>query len=143
MPDDESHSSTAPLDFDILDRLGHRLEGSARFSDVVFRPAYAPDSVVVEYDLGYFPAGVDRAYMRIRWYANDDFSVHYSEQYENGSHWECRWDRHPNSHNSRNHFHPPPAAETPGTDQEYPRDWREMLAFVLRELDARIEAFWE
>ncbi|MFN3270108.1 MAG: response regulator transcription factor, partial [Candidatus Kapaibacteriota bacterium] len=81
------------------------------------------DIVIADYDLGYFPSGVTRAYLRIRWFETDDFSIHYSEQYQTGNSWECRWDRHPNDHNTREHFHPPPDAPTPGEDQDYPDEW--------------------
>ena len=137
-----SRDATA-IDFDTLDRIGQRLASSTRFDDVEFRPPYAPDSVVVEYDLGYFPALVERAYLRIRWFENGDFNVHYSEQYGDGDPWECRWDRHPNDHNNREHFHPPPDAGKPGINESYPGDWRDVLTTILGELDERIKAFWE
>ena len=41
MPEDEipdSGEDTAPIDYDVLDRLGHRLAGSERFEDVEYRP---------------------------------------------------------------------------------------------------------
>lgn len=131
------------VDYDILGRIGRYLETSNRFSEVVFRPEYAPNSVVAEYDMGYFPAAVERAYLRIRWYETADFNAHYSEQYADGTNWECRWDRHPNEHNTRGHFHPPPDAATPGADVAYSRDWRDVLSLAMRDLDERIEAFWE
>jgi hypothetical protein len=115
---------------------------SARFDEVHARPSYAPNAVVADYDLGYFPGGVTRAYLRIRWFETDDFSIHYSEQYQTENSWECRWDRHPNDHNTREHFHPPPDAPTPGDDADYPDEWRDVLATVLTRLDERIEAFW-
>lgn len=135
--------SAASVDFDLLDRMGRRLRPSARFQTVELRPLYAPDSLVAEYDLGYFPPGVDRADLRIRWYENDDFHVHYSERHDDGRRWQCRWDRHPNNHNTRDHFHPPPDATTPGRDEDFPRDWRDVLTTVLRALDRHIEAYWE
>lgn len=146
MPEGQDQHSTgdaASIDFDILDRIGDRFASSGRFEDVAFRPPYAPDSVVLAYDAGYYPVAVERAYLRIRWYENDDFNVHYSEQYADGDHWECRWDRHPNDHNDREHFHPPPDAEKPGRDERYPTDWRDVMTMVLRDLDDRIESFWE
>lgn len=73
----------------------------------------------------------------------DDFTVHYSEQYGSGELWECRWDRHPNEHDSREHVHPPPNAATPGADAEYATDWRDVLARVLGALDERVQSFWE
>jgi hypothetical protein len=132
-----------PLDVDILDRIGQRLAGSDRFSTVTVQPESARDSVVAEFDLGFYPAAVERAYLQIRWFQTDDFSVHYLEAYASRETWECRWDRHPNDHNTREHFHPPPDAPTPGTDAAYPNDWRAVLTHVLKRLDERIEAFWD
>lgn len=134
---------TVGIDYDVLDRIGTRLAGSERFSEVAIRPQYAPNSVVAEYDVGYYPAAVERTFLRIRWFENDDFYVHYSEQYVNGDQWECRWDRHPNQHNTRDHFHPPPDAATPGVDESYSVDWRDVLTEVLQALDDRVQVFWK
>lgn len=131
-----------PIDLDVLDRIETHLAGSERFSGVEFQPAHAPNSVVAEYDLGYFPPSVTRAYLDLRWYVTDDFNIHYSEQYDDGDQWECRWDRHPNEHNTREHFHPPPTAEKPGEDAEFPWEWQDVLTLVLEELDARVQSFW-
>jgi len=143
MPDEPGDPpTTGPIDAELLDRVAAHLVRSARFDAVEARPAYAPSAVVADYDLGYFPGGVTRASLRIRWFGTDDFSVHYAEQYRTGESWECRWDRHPNDHNTREHVHPPPAARTHGEDASYPVDWRDALATVLNHLDERIEAFW-
>lgn len=142
-PDDAPDDRVGPIDHDVLDRIARRLDSSARFSTVDARPAYAPNSVVADYDLGYLPNAVDRAYLRIRWFETDDFHVHYAEQYDDGSSWECRWDRHPNEHSTRDHFHPPPEAATPGVDEDFPRDWRDVLSRGLGELDDRLMAFWD
>lgn len=131
------------IDYDILDQIAHRLAGSTRFSVVQSQPEYAPSSVVADYEMGYFPSGVERAYLRIRWFETNDFSVHYSEQYSDDTSWECRWDRHPNGHNTRGHFHPPPDAATPGEDAEFADDWRDILTSVLNDLDDRVKAFWD
>jgi len=141
---DAPRDDIADIDYDALDRVATtQLVGSERFAEVLIRPSYAPDSVVAEYDTGYFPAAIEGAYLRIRWFENDDFNVHYSEQYSDGGRWECRWDRHPNRHNARNHFHPPPDAATPGVDETYSTDWRDVLTQILQALDERIQAFWE
>jgi hypothetical protein len=134
--------STGPIDTELLDRIAAHLARSTRFETVSTRPSYAPNAVVAEYDLGYFPGGVTRASLRIRWFETDDFSIHYAEQYRTETSWECRWDRHPNDHNTREHFHPPPDAVTPGEDADYPGEWRTVLSLVLTRLDERIEAFW-
>jgi hypothetical protein len=143
MPDDGPKPRTGPIDADVLGRIAGRIETSARFSTVAYRPESAPNAVVADYDTGYFPTVVERAYLRIRWFETDDFSVHYSEQYSDGTTWECRWDRHPNDHNTRAHFHPPPDAVTPGRDTTYPVDWRDILTRVLSELDDRVQSLWE
>ena len=144
MPDDVTEPpDRGPVDSELLDRIATHLARSNRFNSIDTRPAYAPNAVIADYDLGYFPNGVTRAYLRIRWFETDDFSIHYSEQYRTGNAWECRWDSHPNDHNTREHFHPPSDASTPGTDAEYPDDWRDVFATVLTRLDDRIEAFWE
>ena len=143
MPDPPADPpSTGPIDAEVLDRIAAHLVRSARFDHVQARPAYAPNAVVADYDLGDFPSEVTRAYLRIRWFETGDFSIHYSEQYRTGGSWECRWDRHPNDHNTREHFHPPPDAPTPGEDENHPNEWRDILASVLTRLDERIKAFW-
>ena len=144
MPDGAGDSDRrGPIDAEILDRIAAHLVRSDRFDEIQTQPAYAPNAVLADYNLGYFPSGITRAYLRIRWFETDDFSIHYSEQYQTGESWECRWDCHPNDHNTREHFHSPPDASTPGEDAEYPDDWRDVLATVLTDLDDRIEAFWD
>ncbi|MBX0297255.1 hypothetical protein [Haloarcula nitratireducens] len=136
-------SGAGGIDSDILERIERRLRGSTRFSAVNYRPEYAPNAVEAVFDGGYFPAAIEQASLRIRWYTTDDFNIHYAEQYRDRESWECRWDRHPNSHNTREHFHPPPNATTPGTDMSFGSDWREVLSRVLSELSDRIQSFWK
>jgi len=104
--DTEGDGVGTVADAELLDRIARRLDANERFSDVSARPEYAPDSVVADYDTGYYPADVSRAYLRVRWYENGDFSVQYTEQ-RGSNRWNCRWDRHPNPHNAHDHFHPP------------------------------------
>ena len=132
---------TGPIDEAVLDRIRRRLDGNPRFERVVSKPGYAPNAVVATYDLGYFPPAVSRSSLRIRWYVTDGFTIHYTERYDDRA-WECRWDRHPNPHNTRGHVHPPPDAAMPGEDASFPADWRDVLERVLAALDERIEAFW-
>ena len=77
MPDEGT--AVGAVDMDVLERIGARLSGSRRFAEVTHRPAYAPNSVVADYDMGYFPAAVERAYIRISWFVTDDFNAHYTE----------------------------------------------------------------
>jgi hypothetical protein len=143
MSEGPADATTGPIDRDVLDRIADYLRGTRRFGEIYAQPAEAPNSVVAEYDTGYFPSAIERSSLQIRWFKTDDFSIHYAEQYRDGTTWECRWDRHPNDHNAHEHFHPPPDATTPGDDADYPLDWRDVLTRVLDRLDERAEAFWE
>ncbi|MFC6719561.1 hypothetical protein ACFQGT_13775 [Natrialbaceae archaeon GCM10025810] len=90
----------------------------------------------------YYPSEVS-ARLEIRWYRNDDFTVHYREVRRDGA-WMCRWDRHPNAHNSRDHFHPPPnASRTDAEDAQWPDDHRDVTRLVLDRIEERIETLWE
>ncbi len=136
-------SESASIDFEILDKLYSRLRGDERLEKAELMPEYAPNSLILQYDLQYFPSFVVGSSLQIRWYTNDDFNIHYEEEYKDGDTWKCRWDRHPNSHNNREHFHPPPNASTPGENSSYPTDWRDMISLVLDELDSHIQGFWK
>ncbi|ELZ31361.1 hypothetical protein C474_08667 [Halogeometricum pallidum JCM 14848] len=96
----------------------------------------------VELSREYYPEAVS-ARLEIRWYRNDDFTIHYQEEHPDGV-WKCRWDRHPNTHNSRDHFHPPPAASrTDAEDTQWPPDHRDVSRLVFDRLEDRIETLWE
>ncbi|WP_308444705.1 hypothetical protein [Halomicrobium urmianum] len=90
----------------------------------------------------YYPGDVS-ARFEIRWYRNDDFNFHYQEAHQDST-WKCRWDRHPNVHNSRAHFHPPPAASrTDAEDAQWPRDHRDVYRLIIDDIEERIETLWE
>lgn len=133
-------ASPAPIDRPILELLRDRLETTRQVET-----ATISDDGHLELQVGlsdeYYPEGVQAVSLAVRWYANDDFKIHYREVHEGGS-WECRWDRHPNPHNSREHFHPPPDAPTPGEDASWPTDYREVLTLVLDEIEERIRVVW-
>jgi hypothetical protein len=96
----------------------------------------------VELSSEYYPSEVS-ARFEIRWYRNDDFNFHYQEERPDST-WKCRWDRHPNAHNSRDHFHPPPvASRTDAENAQWPTDHREMSRLVLDIIEEHIETLWE
>lgn len=136
-------ADSAPVDLALLRTVHSRLRGTGRFREAELRPEYPPNSVVLYYDLGYFPQEVEDAFLQVRWYTNDDFNVHYEERYADDDVWKCRWDRHPNEHNTREHFHPPPDASTSGKDTTFSEDWRDVLLYVLEELDEHVKGFWQ
>ena len=96
----------------------------------------------VEISRDYYPDEAS-ARFEIRWYRNDDFNFHYKETRPDGS-WQCRWDRHPNNHNSRDHFHPPPnASRTNAEDAQFPSHHRDLCRLVLARVEERIATLWE
>lgn len=134
--------SPAPLDRPILEFLGTHLRATDQVSQAVVTDASGHLALQVTFVPSYYPATVDDAQLTVRWYTNDDFKLHYREARPDHD-WECRWDRHPNTHNTRDHFHPPPTAATPGEDASWPSDHRDVLTLVLDEIEARIAALWE
>lgn len=134
---------TAPIDHDVLEDMQSYLAPSDRFEAVEARPEGNPDAIICRFDRGYYPVTLDDVSLDIVWYRNHDFNIHYRELYADTTTWECRWDRHPNDHNDREHYHPgPDASRSDATDESYPTDWRDVLERVLRETDERRRGFW-
>lgn len=140
--DDASNSgSGAPVDFDRLDVSEERWSADERFTRINSQPAFDPERLVCVYDQRFYPASVQVARLGIVWFENGDFSLHYHEEHDDGA-FDHRWDRHPSSHNARDHLHPGPDAPTPGQDTSHPADWRDVLSRVLDEIEDRQRAFW-
>jgi hypothetical protein len=135
-------ASPAPIDRPILEFLEPRLRATAQVADATITDASGHLELRVTLAPSYYPETVTEATLRVRWYTNDDFTIHYRELSSEDA-WECRWDRHPNPHNARDHLHPPPAASTPGEDASWPIDHRDVLRLVLDEVEARIVELWD
>ncbi|NHX37592.1 MULTISPECIES: hypothetical protein [Halolamina] len=133
--------SPAPIDRPILEFHQTRLRATQQVEQATITDASGHLELHIVLDLAYYPASVDDAQLTIRWYTNDDFKIHYREVHPDHT-WGCRWDRHPNPHNNRDHFHPPPAAPTPGDDASWPTDHRDVLTLVLDEIEDRIATLW-
>lgn len=131
----------ASVDFDRLAVIAERLRTDERFARVTSRPSFAPDRLVCVYEPGFYPSGVQTVRLEVVWFENGDFSIHYHETHSAGS-FDHRWDRHPSSHNTRDHVHPGPHAPTPGIDASHPLDWRDVLSMVLSEVEKRQRGFW-
>ena len=107
-------------------------------------PSTGPESLVVQLREDPFPADVRAVTLEVRAYTNGEFHVTYAETYV-GERRHCRWDRHDQPHNTRDHFHPLPDAST---DTAEDRSYRATIDDVLREtvlpwVDDRIGALWE
>jgi hypothetical protein len=138
--DTDGGSPAPPIDRPILEDIRDRLRTSQSFTDadIVLHEGHVRLLAVL--DPSYVPATVEEATLDIRWYSNDDFSAHYHET--GVEEWACRWGRHPNPHNAREHYHPPPDATTPGEDRSWPGDYRDVMSLVLDRIDRRIEEHW-
>jgi len=134
--------SVAPIDRPVLEFLETRLRRTGQVEWATITDASGHLELRVVFAPGYYPPTVDKSTMSVRWYTNDDFKIHCRERYPDGA-WECRWDRHPNPHNTRDHFHPPPAAPTPGDDASWPADHRDVVAHVLDEVADRVATLWD
>jgi hypothetical protein len=140
-PSADDGGSPAPIDRQIIEYLRDRLETTPQVTTAVITDAEGHLALRVQLSDAYYPDEVEAATLLIRWYTNDDCKIHYREDHGDSS-WDCRWDRHPNPHNTRDHFHPPPDAPTPGDDGEWPADYRQLLTLVLDEIEVRIDELW-
>lgn len=133
----------ADLNEELMRIIGSRL-GS---SDVVDRvdkfPTAKPDRIVATFDDAVYPAPVSAARLELRLRLNDDINISYIEDWA-GDRWECRWDRHDNNHNTREHFHPPPTVTTAtAMDVDLPADPNRAVQIALRFVEDRIRNLWQ
>jgi hypothetical protein len=134
-------ASPAPIDRSVLERMQSRFVGS-RMTASAEIVEEGNLFLHVQLSREYYPGEVS-ARFEIRWYRNDDFNVHYQEERRDTA-WKCRWDRHPNMHNSRDHIHPPPAASrNDAEDAQWPSDHRDVSRLVFDRIEKRIETLWE
>ncbi|MDG5778901.1 hypothetical protein VB773_21815 [Haloarculaceae archaeon H-GB2-1] len=143
-PDDTTPAGTGPPDRQTLRLLDRHLTADALVAETTFDPdSYEPRLLQALLDAERYPDSVTSARLDIRWFTTGDFSVHYAEAHDDGGRWECRWDRHPNAHNARVHFHEPPSA-TDVSDLElqscHPLD---VYSTILTAVEQRVATLWE
>ena len=142
-PTDDGGETTGPPDRQTLRLLERILTDEPTVAATEFAPdSYEPRLLRVLLDTNRYPSTVDAARLDIRWFTTDDFSIHYIETHHN-THWECRWDRHPNSHNERLHFHQPPDGNDVADislESVHPLD---VLSTVLAAIEQRVTQQWE
>jgi hypothetical protein len=107
-------------------------------------PTTKLESLVVTLDVEYYPEQIDAVSLEIRAYTNGDFHVSYHET-RAGARRGCRWDRHDQPHNARDHYHPLPDAGTAAAvDRNYATDLTRVLEeTVLPWVDERVGTLWE
>ena len=141
-PDDSEPGATGPPDRQTLRLLERQLSSDPLVAEVRFEPdPYEPRLLHAALDTDRYPESVTAARIDIRWFTTGDFSIHYLEGRSNEQ-WECRWDRHPNTHNTRVHFHEPPTG-TPVSDLELSSlHSLDIYAKVFEAIEQRIESLW-
>jgi hypothetical protein len=92
-----------------------------------------------------YPPHTQEARLEIQWYTNGDYNFHYVETQDAGDIWQCRWDRHPNPHTQRMHFHPPPTARSNDAVPDSPADHHPSALFTraLANIRQRIDSLWQ
>lgn len=142
-PANSASGSTGPPDRQTLQLLEGQLAADSLVVETEFEPdTYEPRLLRAFFDAGRYPESIETARLDVRWFTTSDFSIHYVEQHSDESQWECRWDRHPNAHNTRLHFHQPPDARTI-TDLSLPSlHPLEVYSTVLTAIEQRLETLW-
>ena len=142
-PEDATPHSTGPPDRQTLRLLERQLSSDSLITETTFEPdPYEPRLLRGVVDTGRYPDSVTAGRLDIRWFTTGDFSIHYVEDHKDETLWECRWDRHPNTHNTRLHFHKPPSA-TDVSDLELPSSHPlEVYSTVFSAIEQRIETLW-
>ncbi len=139
---DDGADTTGPPDRQTLRLLERILDDEPAVGATEFAPdSYEPRLLYAALAMDRYPSTVDAARLDIRWFTTGDFSIHYIETHDD-EHWECRWDRHPNSHNDRLHFHQPPDGNDIvdiSLESVHPID---VLSTVLAAIEQRIERQW-
>lgn len=136
-----SPDSTGTPDRQTLQLLERQLAKDPLIGETTFPPdAYEPRLLCAELGTECYPASVDAARLDIRWFTSGDFSIHYTETTADDR-WECRWDRHPNDHNTRTHFHEPHGDSVIdlSLSSRHPLD---VYATVQAAIEQRLETHW-
>ncbi|WP_222914764.1 hypothetical protein [Natrinema sp. SYSU A 869] len=142
-PEDSAPDSTGPPDRQTLRLLERHLASDSLVAETAFDPdSYEPRLLNVLLDAERYPESITAARLDIRWFPTGDFSIHYVEEHDETEQWECRWDRHPNTHNTRLHFHQPPTANEI-TNLEFPSlHPLKVYSMVLTAIEQRLETLW-
>ena len=93
---------------------------------------------MVDFEADFYPDDVRRVFVEFEVRVDGDFFVTYREVREHQSNdYQCRWDRHDNPHNSRDHFHEPPDCERAVDRDDFPKYPFEMAGLVLEFVEER------
>lgn len=137
-------SSTGPPDRQTLRLLERQFAATTLVDTTTLAPRPTePRRLAVTLDPAVFPETVASATLDVRWFTSGDFSIQYVETTADEEQWNCRWDRHPNPHNTRLHFHVPPDGETVrdlSLDSTHPID---VSTTVVAAIQQRVADHWD
>ena len=143
-PAEPPDGSTGPPDRQTLRLWERQFAATPLVAETAFEPrATEPRRLLATLDADAFPPAVSTATLDIRWFTTGDFSIHYVETMTDDERWECRWDRHPNPHNTRLHFHTPPDCSTVrdlSLESTHPID---VSTTVVAALQQRLADHWD
>ena len=141
--EDSAPGSTGPPDRQTLRLLERQLISDSLVAETAFDPdPYEPRLLRALLDTGRYPDSVSAARIDIRWFTTGDFSIHYVETRGNDDLWECRWDRHPNTHNTRLHVHEPPTGDDISNLELASLHPLEVYSTVFDAIETHIESLW-
>ncbi|WP_458190836.1 hypothetical protein [Haladaptatus sp. NG-WS-4] len=135
--------ATHPVDEELLRHLARVLASLDEVSTTSLFPANKQETLLVHLNIDYYPDAVDDVRLELQVYTNGNFHVLYIESYV-GEIRRCRWDRHEQNHNTRDHFHPFPSANTTDAeDRDFPVDVTNLLETdVLPWVETRLGTLW-
>lgn len=139
----EASDHTRIVDEATLRYLARVLADQREVGKTSLFPANKQETLVVSLKSEYYPHSIEEIWLELRVYTNGDFHVSYIENYV-GDIRRCRWDRHEQDHNVRDHFHPfPTASTTEAEDRNYPVDVTTLLeTVVLPWVEDRLGTLW-
>jgi hypothetical protein len=134
---------SGPIDRQVLRLLDGKLVSYPLVTSTEYVPdPYEPRQLRALFVENRYPSAVESARIEIRWFESSDFGFHYMEAHE-GHTLHCRWDRHPNPHNARYHFHEPPDCKSIVDFPLAKTNPIPVLFTVLGAIEDRIERFWD
>lgn len=132
----------AAINEERLRLLGQRLANLPQVQTVRPFPREKPDRLVVHFHARQYPVPIEDVRLELRLRLSGDFNFVYIEVWDDEQ-WRCRWDRHHNPHNTRDHFHPPPMITTrDAVDRDFPEEIDDVLGKILSFVETRQQTLW-
>lgn len=141
---DDGGGRSGSVDEELLRYLARVLSTQLEVSKTSLFPANKQERLVIHLNTDYYPDSYEHVRLELSVYTNGDFHISYIESFL-GETRRCRWDRHEQDHNDRDHFHPLPSASTTAAeDRDFPADITTLLwTEILPRVEDRLGTIWE